>query len=108
MKEIIKKRTIKVVGMTCEGCAERIKEALSEIDGVKDVRIKKMGVVQVIYDLMKVPIKIIENEIVKLGYDLPESFWQKALRGWLHYAEETEYKNMKLPERPCCSKPPGV
>ncbi|MDP6156542.1 MAG: heavy-metal-associated domain-containing protein [Candidatus Thermoplasmatota archaeon] len=106
MKEIIKKRTLKVVGMTCEGCVSRINETLSKIDGVKKVRIKKMGCVYVEYDLMKVSIKGIEPRLFEMGYGISKNIWQKIKTGWIHYSEDTEYENMNLPAPPCCSKPP--
>lgn len=106
MKKIVKKRKLKVSGMTCEGCSERIEAALSKIDGIESVRIKRLGKVYIEYDLMKVPLKRIEDEITDLGYGLSSAIWNKMKRYWFHYSEETEYENMNLPEPPCCSDPP--
>ena len=92
--------------MTCEGCINWINETLSKIDGVKEVRVKKMGYVYVEYDLMKISIKKIENEIIVLGYGISKNLWQRVKRSWIHYSEDTEYENMNLPAPPCCSKPP--
>lgn len=65
-----------------------------------------MGSVHVEYDLMRLNIKMIENEIINLGYGISTNLWQRVKRGWIHYSEETESQNMNLPAPPCCSKPP--
>jgi len=54
MQQIVKKRTIKVSGMTCGGCEKNIENALSEIDGISEVKADRKGSVYIEYDLMKV------------------------------------------------------
>lgn len=94
--------------MTCKGCEKRINEAVAKLNGIIEIRANKAGKVYVKYDLMKVRLEKIEQEIVKLGYKLPDKFLQKMKRGLIHDSEATEYENMNLPDAQCCSNPDAV
>jgi len=74
MGELIKKRTIKVKGMHCENCESKINNALSKINGIKEVKADKAGKVYLKYDLLKINLENIEKQIIKLGYELSEEF----------------------------------
>lgn len=66
MKEI----KIKVNGMVCEGCENRVKNALSTIDGVENIEAShKTGIVTVISN-KKVEGSIIEEKIDNLGFEV--------------------------------------
>lgn len=106
--EIIKKRKINVEGMTCEGCEKKIDEALSKINGIKQVKADKAGKVYLEYDLMKIKLKGIEEQIIKLGYKLPNKFLDRTKRGFIHDTEQNEYDNMNAPDTPCCSNPKEI
>ena len=66
MKETI----IKVKGMVCEGCENRVKNVLSIIDGVKSVEAShKTGIVTVISN-KEIEKSIIEEKIDNLGFEI--------------------------------------
>lgn len=65
MKEI----KTKVNGMVCEGCENRVKNALSTIDGVENVEAShKTGIVTVISD-KEIEKSVIEEKINDLGFE---------------------------------------
>lgn len=66
MKEVI----IKVNGMVCEGCENRVKNALKELDGVKKVDASfKTGIVKVkVSDNVKD--EKLEDTITDIGFDI--------------------------------------
>lgn len=67
MKTII----IKVDGMHCEGCENRIKNSLKEFDGVKDIKANhKTG--EVIIEEENVNINEIKEQIEDLGFEIKE------------------------------------
>ncbi|MGS0973285.1 MAG: heavy-metal-associated domain-containing protein [Candidatus Izemoplasmataceae bacterium] len=62
------KKTIKIEGMTCEHCSMKIKENLSEICGVSEVKVNlnlQTAEVQLAHD---VETKKFEDKINSLGY----------------------------------------
>lgn len=65
MKEI----RIKVNGMVCEGCANRVKNVLSTIDGVERIEAShKTGIVTVISS-KEIERDVIEEKINDLGFE---------------------------------------
>ncbi len=105
MREIIKKRTIPVKGMTCEGCENKINNTLSSLDGVEKVIAKKEGKVYIEYDLMKVNLETIENKITELNYTISGSLFHKIKRGFINFTEQNEYDNMHAEPHSCCKIP---
>ena len=66
MKEI----KMKVNGMVCEGCENRVKNALSIIDGVEKIEANhKIGIVTVILN-KEIEKSIIEEKIDDLGFEI--------------------------------------
>ena len=66
MKEII----IKVKGMMCGGCENRVKNALSELDGVGSVEASYIeGIVKIISN-EEINIDIIKEKIEDLGFEV--------------------------------------
>ena len=66
MKETI----INVKGMVCGGCENRVKNALSEIEGVKNVEASfETGIVKITAD-EKVDKKILEETIDDIGFEV--------------------------------------
>ena len=62
--------TLKVKGMMCEGCENRVKNVLSEIEGVTSVEANhKDGTVIIEHD-GNIELDIIRNEIEDLGYNI--------------------------------------
>ncbi len=65
----MKKLLLKVTGMTCDGCANSVKKALSNVDTVKDVNVdRKNDNVSLTYDEDKVEEAAIVHAIEKIGY----------------------------------------
>ena len=66
MKEI----KMKVNGMVCEGCENRVKNALSIIDGVEKIEANhKIGIVTVILN-KEIEKSVIEEKIDDLGFKI--------------------------------------
>lgn len=66
MKEI----KMKVNGMVCEGCENRVKNALSIIDGVEKIEANhKIGIVTVILN-KEIEKSVIEEKIDDLGFEI--------------------------------------
>ena len=62
--------TLKVKGMMCKGCENRVKNALSEIEGVTSVEANHEDGTVIIEHDGKIELDIIKNEIEDLGYDV--------------------------------------
>lgn len=68
MKEI----KIKVNGMVCEGCENRVKNALSTIDGIESIEAShKTGIVTVMSS-KEIERSVIEERINDLGFEVVE------------------------------------
>ncbi len=66
MKEI----KIKVNGMVCEGCENRVKNALSTMDGIESIEASyKTGIVTVISN-KEMKRSVIEEKIDDLGFEI--------------------------------------
>ncbi|HKA86110.1 MAG TPA: heavy-metal-associated domain-containing protein [Haliangiales bacterium] len=60
---------VKVSGMHCEGCADKIKAGLAKLDGIVNVDVKVAdGLVAVKYDKTKTTAEKIAKAINELGY----------------------------------------
>jgi copper chaperone CopZ len=105
MREIIKKRTIHVTGMTCEGCEATIDTALSEIDGIKAVKSDKSGRVYVAYNLRKINLEAIEELISGLNFEITNGFFNRLKREWIHFIEQNERDNLSTVSYACCVDP---
>lgn len=67
MKEV----TLKVEGMMCEHCENRVNKALSALEGVQEVHADAKGnKVDVVFDETKVEEAAIANGIEDAGYDV--------------------------------------
>lgn len=66
---IIAKRIIKVEGMTCQHCENRVMEAVNAIDGVSAVVNLKKGTVTVSMS-HEIEDEVIKNAIEKAGYEV--------------------------------------
>jgi len=107
--ESIKKRSISVDNMVCDGCEQKIKDALSRIPSVKQVGADyKKGKVKVIYDLSQAELKLIENKVREIGYNVKENFITKLKRGFVHFFEENEKDNLTGKASTCCSNPKEI
>ena len=102
MNEIIKKRTIKIDNITCEGCEKIIHDSLAMMEGVKEVITNSSGVA-IKYDLKKINLEDILEKIKKLGYNPSTGFFQKMKTGFINFTEENERDNLHTEFHSCCS-----
>ncbi len=68
MKEI----EIKVKGMVCEGCENRLKAVLSVIDGVKSVEANHNSGIITVNAREDIDIAILKEAIVDIGFEVVE------------------------------------
>ncbi|WP_044892959.1 copper chaperone CopZ [Bacillus alveayuensis] len=65
------KNTLHVQGMTCGHCKMAVTNALSELEGVKQVEVHlEKGTVDVEYDETKVNVEKMKEAIEEQGYDV--------------------------------------
>ena len=107
--ESIKNRKILVNKMTCEGCEEKIKKEIANLNGVIEVNADhKTGKVNVKYDILKIDMKSIEFKLKKIGYGIKGGFFNKLKIGFIHFLEENEKDNLTSKSSPCCSDPSEI
>ena len=78
LKNVIATKTLKVDGMHCEKCSNRVTEAVNDIPGVAGVVNLKKGIVTVSYE-QEVPDEQIKARIERHGYRVTEILQQKKL-----------------------------
>ncbi len=71
LKHIIEKKTLKVEGMSCQNCKNRVEEAVNDLDGVSGSVDLKKGIVVVSYE-QKMDDAIVKKAIEKAGYKVTE------------------------------------
>ncbi len=63
--------TLDVTGMTCGGCENAVKRALSQVDGVSNVQPShEAHAVRLTYDPSKVNLAAVKSRIQALGYQV--------------------------------------
>jgi len=105
-KHVIKQRSFVLdhpVQTSVEGI---LKTTLSEMMGVRDVRVASAKVT-VTYDLLEATAEQIENDIEQAGAKLGTGWAGRLKRGWIHYTEENELDNLTVTNMACCNKPPA-
>ena len=58
-------------GMTCVSCVNRIESTLSELDGIKSVKVDLENEKAIIIHDKELDVKMIKNTITRLGYNVP-------------------------------------
>ena len=107
--ESIKNRTLLVDNMVCEGCEEKIKKEISNLNGVLEVEVNyKTGKTKVKYDILKINLKSIEYKLKNIGYNLKGDFLIKLKIGFIHFLEENEKDNLTGKPSTCCSDPKEI
>lgn len=103
------KRKLKIEGMVCLECEQKIKEALQKLNGVRTINADyKTGEIIVEYDVLRTSLKEIESNIESLGYNFPSGFFSKLKRGFIHYTDKTARENYLIektqgPKLDCCT-----
>ena len=71
--KIMKKKLIKVEGMTCQHCVQIITKALKNISGLNSIDISLDNKeVNVCFDDNEIKLKEITKQIVEVGFELPK------------------------------------
>ena len=107
MKDIIKKRTLKLDGLMSQDQANELLETLSKVAGIREVKMEKHSNLLLKYDLMTVKLETIEKLLTQLDCTFADGYLQRFQRGWIYYMEENEYNNMKIVPHSCCEDPKG-
>lgn len=68
----MKELRLKINGMMCGGCENRVKNALSEIDGVENVDANNTTGIVVINSKKDLDITKIKEKIMDIGYEIVE------------------------------------
>ncbi len=90
----LRKRKLKIEGMTCSGCEQKIEEALQELKGVKSVNANhETGKLILEYDIVETALKEIEPHIEDLGYHFSSGFFGKMKRASIYDADKTAREN---------------
>jgi len=65
------KTVLQVTGMTCGGCENAVRRALSQIDGIREVTAShSQNSVGITYDAAKVNLDAVKSRIQALGYQV--------------------------------------
>ncbi len=89
--ELGKTRKIKVRGIESEDSEIALNEILSDIWGVESVRVDSVsGNVSIKYDLMRVNIGYLEQQIIDNGYQLPGNVFARGYRRLVRHMEKNE------------------
>jgi copper chaperone CopZ len=107
MREIIKKRKIRVEGINDVPAGEKLGKVLAGVRGVTSVDVFMEGYVLCEYDLTETRLEKIEKMIEKEGFRLNESLTGRLKRSFLYYSEQNEFDNLNVEPRKCCSSMPG-
>ncbi len=66
---MVTESTLKVLGMTCDGCSSRIEKVLSRMDGIHEVKASwENDTVFVKYEESKVTVSAIEEKLKGIGF----------------------------------------
>ncbi len=81
-------------------------EALAGHPGVRDLQVPRDTVLRVEYELLRVTLEDIVQQLDARGFHLDNSLLHKLRRALYHYAEETERANLGCPkgESNCTAK----
>ena len=69
MEDVMQSLTIPITGMSCGGCVNSIRNALSKIPGVKEAQVK-IGAATVTYDPALTNPEALRGAITRAGYAL--------------------------------------
>ncbi|GMT50046.1 MAG: hypothetical protein IEMM0008_1585 [bacterium] len=91
---------LKILGLTCEHCEDKVIQAVRDLDGVTKAFVSyKNGRGQVEFNPYKIKEEAIEKVIGKLGYEIRKTFIQR----WLHRLEKSNEKQFGSGHMDCCS-----
>jgi sulfite exporter TauE/SafE/copper chaperone CopZ len=71
MDEVFRKETLRIGGMTCVNCQNKIERKLKDTEGIRDIRVSyNDGTAVVTYDTSLISLDGIKNIIAKLDYEV--------------------------------------
>lgn len=71
MQKLLEQKTIKLDGVTCTACENKIEKALKKLDGVNDVKVSyASSTADIIYNAGEIDLEVIYDIIEKTGYDV--------------------------------------
>ncbi len=66
---MVTESTLKVLGMTCDGCSSRIEKVLSKMEGIQEVKASwENDTVYVKFEESKVSVNVIEEKLKGIGF----------------------------------------
>jgi copper chaperone CopZ len=102
----VKHRFINLENIECSGCEQQIEEELSKLEGISEVHYDSQNRrIEIVYDILKIQLKDIENKLNELGYPLHYNFFNRVKDNFLHFTEENEKNNITATPMPCCTYP---
>ncbi|MBP9714149.1 MAG: hypothetical protein KBD60_10730 [Sterolibacterium sp.] len=79
---------------------EQVRALLDGIEGLTVLRVNADGLgLEVRYDLSDYTLAGLENALASQGYSLRRSLYRRLERALIHFWEETQLRNMRLPQR---------
>ncbi len=104
-EEVIKRRVMRLSEAIDEEVAALIISYLTQMMGIKEVVVEGEKV-YVIYDLLQITKKQIEEALSEVGIQLGGGWLERLRRGWVYDSEEIELDNLAASPAACCNKPP--
>lgn len=105
-EKMIRKRKIKFLPDDSGSMVKRLRDALSETNGIFGVQIHTAGSsIAVEYDLLKVTFEEIEKFLLDSGISLSTRFLDRLKRGWAKFAERNELDSYSAKLTSCCHDP---
>ena len=83
-----------------------IDASLKKLEGISEAHFdSQQGRIEIVYDILHIQLKDIENKLNELGYPLRYNFINRIKDNFLHFTEENEKGNLTAPPMPCCTYP---
>lgn len=68
-EEVLETRDIGISGMTCDNCVRKVENALSRVQGVKEVRVNRAAALATVtFDTVKTDVPALHDALLKSGY----------------------------------------
>ncbi len=104
-KEILKRRTMRLLEPLDTEVTELLIPYLKGLMGIKEVTVESDNV-DITYDLLQVKEIQIENALTEIGLQLGDGWLERLRRSWIQDCEEIELDNLEAPASACCNRPP--
>lgn len=105
MSDTMKKRSIKLNPVLTADDANALCLRMADTNGIVDMSWEQPDRLKVQYELMNINLVEIEKKINECGGHLASGFFNRFIRGWIHFTEENETQNLRSVPRSCCSIP---